>query len=804
MKQKTLSIRLLLAGLFLPTFTSLTLAAPDIVLPSGNSSIPQGTAKAYYDVLNEYIETIGTTEDQNTGLAFSRLIDFDQDGKPELYLLYVQENQGTTEVIEELWSAQVDKATRYHQAIESESTEESVQRTRTLLLSNDSAYLWVTEEREEEERGEFYIFNGKSCALMETLTFSEDMAYRNGEITHHKTFADLVDDLIMKGYQIQEEDSTVSSGESLTWLTESCYEELEEPAEAPSENYCGYPWVSDETITEAMETSLEEQLNGPILAAFQLSEELFYLVVEGKKNQESHIIYQGLTDGQPYFGLYHSKEENMEAPELWTQISRFQNKSNIVMDYSPLWTFTSPTEFSQHLDQVLNNTVGLVVNQHGRKEIAQYLELVLQQMATLHVYASEGQISLLGEDFATALPRMQEQKILFDAVLIKHNANPNRTLDQSVQVVINQMSLSQGLDITLDQGILAQLPEEIDLQIRLAESPLALYISRENLKLILSETGDLTINLSSLGQNKYSLSFTNEEGKKIESLPASFSLSLPASSPFDTVYYEEDNWGGQWDEINESITLSLSRAGDYLVEANEETILDIKDLSEEEQKAIEFMVSRGYFALEEGEFHPQDFLSRYDFAVALVGIFYALDREARTNFMDVEKDSPYYAYVASAQMANLMSGYNIHDFAGDLNITQEQVLSAVARSLSEDKGYQYPTNLAPYLNFSGANTLSDWAEEGAALCMLEGIILRGETVWPQYEISRGKAALYLYRLFQLLYEPSPVSVVIPETIQQQAPTPVDEEQLTLAVATGWTALFGAVLLLGKAKKKKGR
>ena len=77
------------------------------------------------------------------------------------------------------------------------------------------------------------------------------------------------------------------------------------------------------------------------------------------------------------------------------------------------------------------------------------------------------------------------------------------------------------------------------------------------------------------------------------------------------------------------------------------------------------MVSKGYFSLEDGKFLPREPLNRYAFSEALVGMFFALDRDAQTAFTDVPADSPYYPYVASGEQSRILEGFDDGTFRGE-------------------------------------------------------------------------------------------------------------------------------------------
>lgn len=806
---------------------------PEIRIPTedgANALVSKETAQAYHSILEAYQTLLGTSDGSNQGLAYGRLVDFDQDGTQELYLLYVQgiyetDEQGlisTTEVVEEVWRMENGVAINAHTAIERGNLLEGevgmFVRKHELLFGEEGVYLLVnnqdTATTTEENTFKLYGFNGSSFELQEDLFYSQNdsqqtsLAHHNGAVVDAPDLQGLIEHTITDPYDIGETVVTFSStrGDSLAWVTDvDCIEEMANLSTDAPQDYFGYPWVSDPQLMATIEGDVPEKLGGEILAVFGLSEELFYTVVDVNGTQQSHIVYKGSKNANPYYGILYSEPANMEMETLWEQISLFQNSSNLIVNYSPLAGMVNQEDFVQYLDTMLGNVVGLSINQHAKREIALFVQVVLMQMGTVNNFANDNLLVVTGDDLTGAIGRIQSQEAMMLPILEKHNCVPNSTIQKTVQVVANGFDKSDSMQITVDESVLDQLEPGMNLKVQVAASQYALEFTQESLVELLDGEDYFTVLLAELSENHHAVHFFTAQGDKIDRIMAPVLVTLPANSVHDsvTVSYTggQDNWGGQWDELNQSITISTSYTGEYGIVDRDITMTDIDHLPQVQQEAIEFMVSKGFFSQYEGEFSPEDPLSRNVFSVALVGMFYALDRDLEVDFVDVPTDSYYHDFVASAQAKNLISGFEGNYFRGNANITQEQVLVIIARTLVEEKGYTYPEDLDVYLNFSGGPQVSEWAQEAVALCFREGIILRGEFITPEAEVSRGQAALHLQRLFMLLYDVSPVSVTLRET---QATPVVTTEEIALATAgvfITWTALL-SVFSGGKNRKAK--
>ena len=282
-----------------------------------------------------------------------------------------------------------------------------------------------------------------------------------------------------------------------------------------------------------------------------------------------------------------------------------------------------------------------------------------------------------------------------------------------------------------------------------------------------------------------------------------------------------DNWGGQYDETAGVLAFETRYSGQYEVMENSVQIADITALSEEAQTAIRFLVSKGYLSLDEnGLFNPWQPLTRYDFTRTLVSMFFALDRSLSVSFTDVPEESEYYAYVASAKANGLVQGVTEESFAGEQNLSVEQMLTVTGRTLAERKGYAVPEDAGVYLSvFTDGGAVSEWAREHTALSVREGLKDRGGMLEPQGSITREQAAVALYRLFLRLYEVPPVALDLPpeseeapdeekeDGVSESGEEPGNGTVILIASAAGAGVLAGAaaaVIILKKRKTTAGK
>lgn len=400
----------------------------------------------------------------------------------------------------------------------------------------------------------------------------------------------------------------------------------------------------------------------------------------------------------------------------------------------------------------------------------------------------------------------------FRSLLAEEQAELNKELDQTVRVVL------QGLDeenwtIYLNPDLSNQL-EGNSLQVFLSSGQQGIEVDADDLNQLLSQHDGLFINVQKTGTDQYAISFADGEGNDIEKLDSPVKIFLPTTNDFATVMLDyaqgSENWGGQFNASTNTIQFSTIHPGTYLVIDNS---VEIHDVDETVLSMIQFMVSKGFFSLDEsGNFNPWGTMTRNEYTKTIVSMFFALDRQLTSRFSDVILDSEFHDYIASGEAKGIVSGYDDGTFKGDWILTEEMALAQIAQTLVDQKGYIYPTDLDSYLNSRlSADSYSDWAKQALAMSYRDGILLEGNSVTPLGEISRQDAAIYLYRLFMLLEEKQQINFALAEEInliqeesgsdsEKNDETPTETNPLLyIGVATVGAVALGAGVMLGRRK-----
>ena len=379
------------------------------------------------------------------------------------------------------------------------------------------------------------------------------------------------------------------------------------------------------------------------------------------------------------------------------------------------------------------------------------IEAVVNRKSVISGNAVDNRISI---DGAAVAQKHEEAVSEMNGYITKLNnkgMHLNRDLVNTVTVQVKDINFSEFVEILIDENSLNQITDINTLKIVFENKSEYIALSKESIGSIITNHKEFRIQIRKLS-DAYTVRFLDKSGNIINKYKVDIKIALPAKHSEQTVYLfmnnTQENWGGQYNAAAGAIEIMTKYSGEYNVASPEIVISDIDNLSEYEKQAIRFMVVRGYFNLDNRNFNPTAALTRYDFAEALVRMFFALDNDAECSFPDV--DRKHYRYVAASQKSNIVQGFDDGTFKGGENVTVEQVIALTARTINQKNGYVYPENTDKYLNFTEDNVIGEWAEKEIALAIREGIYSADMKIKFADDISRKDAAVMLYRLFMIM------------------------------------------------------
>ncbi|KZE78593.1 hypothetical protein AV654_02245 [Paenibacillus elgii] len=171
------------------------------------------------------------------------------------------------------------------------------------------------------------------------------------------------------------------------------------------------------------------------------------------------------------------------------------------------------------------------------------------------------------------------------------------------------------------------------------------------------------------------------------------------------------------------------------------------------QQAVNDMGSRLVVSgVSQGAFHPDQDITRAEFAAILIRGLGLKAKEGVQSFSDVERKDWFAGAVGTAYAYNLISGFEDGTFRPNEKITREQAMTIMARAMTITglSAKTSPTS-EPLLNsFADARTVSDWAKSGISDALQSGLLSgRSSTeLAPKAFITRAEVAVIVRRLLQ--------------------------------------------------------
>lgn len=493
------------------------------------------------------------------------------------------------------------------------------------------------------------------------------------------------------------------------------------------------------------------------------------------------IVKEVIRDGKPYYQLIkYNKGEHLTEERLNKYVAKVNPNPNITFGYSKVKDFKEGSQYVDFFKEVIAGLKGEKPNDRANGEIVTYVQYAIESSGTTAVNSGKNKIIIDKAVIEQATAAAEKTMLEFNRILESNSITLNKSIDIVLRVNSQGLDSSEAMSVMFDNSIIEAMGAAKGIRIILGDNQHTVYISGGDLKNIVKEIENISVNIQKdNATGVYTIVFMDGNGTKISQLPHPISLSLPADNELATVFVSykggSDNWGGQYSSAAKSIEFSTRYSGEYSILENEINISDIGDLTEKQQRAIKFMVSKDYFGLDGDKFKGDNPVSRYDFTKTLVKIFFALDRELKTTFTDVEESNEYYPYIASGQKGNIVKGFEDNTFKGEINITKEQLIALCGRTLADKKGYIYPENPKGYLNFADNDSIAGWAVPDMAIAVQNGLIDNGGILLPQTEISRSEAAEILYKLFMLLYDVPPVAVDFDNAAEATADSAEEKE-----------------------------
>ncbi len=209
--------------------------------------------------------------------------------------------------------------------------------------------------------------------------------------------------------------------------------------------------------------------------------------------------------------------------------------------------------------------------------------------------------------------------------------------------------------------------------------------------------------------------------------------------------------GGKYDPVTGTVKFKTSHFSKYFAKTSRTTFADLNKF-DWAKDTIEIMAGKGYVAGRTAStFDPGADITRAEFSALVVRILALPESDgSELPFKDVAKGAWYRDVVATAYANNIVAGKAADVFDPNGKITRQEMAVIISRIMTAE-GFK-PGDISELDSFTDEGQIADWARDGAALAVREGIVsgMPGGKFAPEEKANRAQAAVMLYRLFDKL------------------------------------------------------
>ncbi len=208
---------------------------------------------------------------------------------------------------------------------------------------------------------------------------------------------------------------------------------------------------------------------------------------------------------------------------------------------------------------------------------------------------------------------------------------------------------------------------------------------------------------------------------------------------------------GNYNTGYDVIKFPLYKSGSYYLKNNKKEFTDINDNSEL-CKSIGVLTARNVInGKTEKIYGVNDTLSRAE-AVMILNKLFHIDKFDKNNehFDDISASEWYAEFIIAGKDNDILSGYDDNTFKADNAITRQEFETVVGQIMETKLGYVLPENSDNLFVYSDYEEISNWAKKYISLLEREDIKIGGDKFEPNKFVTRGEAALLLYKVYCLI------------------------------------------------------
>lgn len=543
-------------------------------------------------------------------------------------------------------------------------------------------------------------------------------------------------------------------------------------------------------LPENQATLMMDQLGiyGGLVSSYLVEDGVYYIITESQGSEMGYLILDAPESTPPYtiskqstFLFYQS--------DLEFEAMQYRESFAITPHYFDIVNFTTE---DQYFDYFISLFPENGISDSEKMILTPFLEQSITNYATTVISGSGDFAEITAKIVEDLVGRGSSLSQKFTTFFSNHSHSMLADHQERIRIVLDGYD-EENWTVFIPKSV-RNLLRDYELQIFCGDTGVSL--TSDLLSPLLGEySGGVYLTVRTSEHGIYDIWLEDHENNKIPDLPSRLEVYFPSSSPYDAVFLDGINLGGQYDELGNTLSFFTHRSGSFVVADNHTLIVD---LGVDERPIIESLVARGFFETDSlGYFSPDGEVSRQELAEILATML-GLSSDGSSPLLDVEAEQS--IAVASVSQRGWMNGFTGNLFYGEISVTEEMFYAILSDLLVRERGYRYPSDSTPYLeSIEGGYRTGEWAEDGMALAVAVGLV--SDAVSPTTAISRVDCALALARLYELLEPPARISLTGASLVEIIPPDYVQILVILSSVILGTVVLI-AMRVKGNPQLKK--
>lgn len=208
--------------------------------------------------------------------------------------------------------------------------------------------------------------------------------------------------------------------------------------------------------------------------------------------------------------------------------------------------------------------------------------------------------------------------------------------------------------------------------------------------------------------------------------------------------------GGNYLTNMNIIRFPIEEKGSYYIRNNNVSFSDVNQSDSELYEAVSILAAKNILSgKSDNVFGTEDTVTRAETVTMLCKMLNIGIYEGKDDFEDISNSDWFYTYAIGAKESGVLSGYDDNTFRARNTITRQEFVTLMGQIMQNRMGYVLPEDYSALSVYSDGGDIADWAKPYVSLMEREGVSIWQDAFLPSQPITRGEAAMLLYRVYCL-------------------------------------------------------